>query len=49
MAFVENKIEIPKEWMHDPTLQNKTGNTVAMMFVMQRRVPPDYWHHDPKL
>ena len=32
MILALNKINVPKEWYHDPNMRNKYGWTVAMYF-----------------
>lgn len=41
---------IPKQFWHDPSLQNPEGNTVAMI-ATSLHIPVIYelWHHDPSL
>ena len=33
MILAKNKVEIPKEWEHNPTLKNNDGYTVALYMV----------------
>jgi len=49
MCLANNKIIPPKEWVHDSNLQNKDGNTVAMILALNYIIPPKDWYHDPSL
>ena len=39
----------PKEWIHNPNLQNEYGKTVAMKLAYHGIIPPEEWFHDPNL
>ena len=38
--------EIPIEWYHDPTLQDNNGNTVALILINRKIIPPKEWMHN---
>jgi len=43
------KIIPPKEWIHNPSLQNCRGNTVALCLAYNKIIPPKEWIHNPSL
>jgi len=50
MKLVDNgKKNIPKEWIHDPTLHDVSYETVAIHLAEKTIVPPKEWQHDPAL
>ena len=42
-------IIIPKYWRHDPSKQNKHGDTVAMYYASHKCCVPKEWDHDSTL
>ena len=46
MILAINNIDIPKEWWHDTTIQNKYGMTVAIILAYKGIIPPKEWEHD---
>ena len=47
MWMVKNKIlNIPQHWMHDTSLTNRYGETVAMIYAKDRIIPPKEWEYD---
>ena len=40
MMLAINKMEVPKEWEHDPKIKNKYGMTVAMIYAYRGMIPP---------
>lgn len=40
-------LETNKHWIHDPSLQDKNGKTVAMIIACNQTTIPDIWRHDP--
>lgn len=50
MDLAFNGIICPKQWEHDPNLQeNINGSTVAMHLADKCVIPPKHWEHDPQL
>ena len=46
MILALNNIDIPKQCQHDPSIQNKYGDTVATILVSQKIMPPREWMHN---
>lgn len=46
MILADHYIIPPKEWLHDPMVENKGSWTVAMYLAKDGFVPPEYWMHD---
>ena len=42
---------LPSHWLHDPTLKNDRGETLAMSATRYHNLKylPDHWLHDPTL
>ena len=49
MTFAFRKIRPPKEWYHNPELQDRSKNTVAILFAIHGVIPPEEWRHRPEL
>ena len=49
MLLAQKGAEIPKYLQHKPTLSSRTKKTVAMYFVLNKRIPPEEWRHDPTI
>ena len=49
MILAMSGIIPPKEWIHDSTLCDNFGNTVAMVLAWYGTIPLKEWLHDPSL
>lgn len=49
MILALNKMEIPKEWRHDPYITNTNNCTVAMCYAFKGIIPPKEWYHTPTI
>ena len=49
MHLASNGIIPPKEWHHDPSLQEIYRETVAMKLAKNEIIPPKEWCHNPTL
>ena len=49
MLLAQNKIEIPRQWLHDKELKDINGHTVAYYMIQQGMWPDRHWKHDSKL
>lgn len=41
MWLVENDVEVPKCWEHDPDIRNKYGDSVGILIARKGIVPPE--------
>ena len=50
-VYRDNIENLPERWLHDPTLKNKDGLTVAMIAAYHDNIEnlPERWLHDPTL
>ena len=39
MYLADSNLNIPKQWEHDPTIQDIDGNTVAMLLANNGKIP----------
>ena len=47
MILMEQDIEVPDEWYHDPMIQDVYGDTFAMIYIkIYNNLPPIKWMHD---
>lgn len=49
MYLAINNVDIPDEYKHDPAMQDKSKNTVAMYMVGYNKVIPECWRHNPTI
>ena len=45
MLLAYNKIIPPKEWCHDPLLENEVKDTVAIILINKNILPPKEWEY----
>ena len=48
MILAYNGITPPKEWYHNPELQNKDGKTVEIYLMEKNIFVPDMWNYTEK-
>ena len=49
MWLAKNNKNIPEYFIHNRTLTNSDGQTVAMIYAKKKKIPPKEWHHDPNI
>jgi len=42
-----NGIIPPDEWKHNPAINDKFNDSVALWLASKAVIPPTYWNHDP--